>query len=157
MSPLASWLPAGDRMGIGVVEPGFLWGPGLDPCAGVRCQGILRVGCLLPPYSWGWARLRSRQVTPGAPGSLWPRGVVVGLVVPPVWTRADYEHYNDAPRGTLPPVGNLPDSWGPVTPMNPNNYHTTVLTLTIRLPFAFGWPVGEAEWAMGIVRGAHSA
>ena len=36
-----------------------------------------------------------------------------------------------------------------------NNYRITVVTLTTRLPFAFGWLVGDAEWAMGIVRGAH--
>ena len=39
--------------------------------------------------------------------------------------------------------------------MNLNNYCTTVVTLTTRLPFAFGWLVGDAEWAMGIVCGAH--
>ena len=65
------------------------------------------------------------------------------------------EHYDDTPRGSLPPIGNLVDSWGPVTPINFNNYCTTVITLCTRLPFAFGWPVGDAEWAMGIVRGAH--
>ena len=91
--PLSGWLLAGDRvctrrMVFGVAEPGFLWGSGPGPCAGVRCQGAARVGCPLPPYSWGWARLCSRQVTPGAPGSLWPCGVVVGVVVPPVWTHA---------------------------------------------------------------------
>ena len=68
---------------------------------------------------------------------------------------SDSEHYDDAPRGSVPPIGNLPDSWGPVTPMNCNNYRTTVVTLTSRLPFAFSWLVGDAEWAMGIVRGAH--
>ena len=55
------------------------------------------------------------------------------------------EHYNDAPRGSLPPVGNLPDSWGPDTCMNHNNYRTTVITLTTRLPFAFGWLVGDGH------------
>ena len=69
----------------------------------------------------------------------------------------DYEHYNNAPRGCLPPIGNLPDSWGPVTPMNHNNYCTIVVTLTTRLPLAFGWLVGDAELAMGIPRGAHGA
>ena len=88
VSPLPGWLPAGDRVVFGAVEPGFLWGPGLGPCAGVRCQGVARVGCLLLPYSWGSARLRSGQVKPGAPGSLWPRGVVVGVVVPPIWAHA---------------------------------------------------------------------
>ena len=67
----------------------------------------------------------------------------------------DNEHYDSAQRGSLPPMGSLPDSWGPVTPMNLYNYRTTVVTLTTRLPFAFGWLVGDAEWAMGIVRGAH--
>ena len=65
------------------------------------------------------------------------------------------EHYDDAPRGSLPPIGNLPDNWGPVTPMNFNNYRTTVVTLTTRLPFALRWLVGDTEWGMGIVRGAH--
>ena len=68
---------------------------------------------------------------------------------------ADYEHYEDTPRGSLPPVGNLPDGWGPVSAMNLNNYCTTVVTLTSRLPFALSWLVGDAEWAMGVVRGAH--
>ena len=54
-----------------------------------------------------------------------------------------------------PPIGNLPDSSGPVTPMNHNNYRTIVVSLTTRLPIAFGWLVEEAEWAMGIARGAH--
>ena len=67
----------------------------------------------------------------------------------------DSEQYDDAPRGSLPPIYNLPDSWSPVTPMNFNNYRTTVITLITRLPFAFGWLVKDAEWAMGIVRGAH--
>ena len=41
--------------------------------------------------------------------------------------------------------------------MNLNNYRTTVVTLTTRLPFAFSWLVGDAEWAMGVVCGAHGA
>ena len=32
---------------------------------------------------------------------------------------------------------------------------TTVVSLNTRLPFAFGWLVVDAEWAMGIVRSAH--
>ena len=39
--------------------------------------------------------------------------------------------------------------------MNHNNYRTIVVTLTTRLLIAFGWPVGDAEWAMGIASGAH--
>ena len=69
--------------------------------------------------------------------------------------RPRQQPYDDAPRGSLPPIGNLPDSWGPVTPMNFNNYRTTVVSLNTRLPFAFGWLVVDAEWAMGIVRGDH--
>ena len=88
--PLPGGLPAGGRVWtrrvvFGVFEPGCLWGPGLGPFAGVRCQGVVRVGCPLPPYSWGWAQLGSRQVTPDVLGSLWLCGVVAGVVVPPVW------------------------------------------------------------------------
>ena len=61
----------------------------------------------------------------------------------------DYEHYEDEPRGSLPPIANLPDSWGPVTPTNLNNYHTIVVTLTTRLPIAFGWLVGDAKMGDG--------
>ena len=67
----------------------------------------------------------------------------------------DYEQYDDAPRGSLPPVCNLSDSWAPVGPMSLINYRTTVVTLTIRLTFAFSWLVGDTEWAMGTVCGAH--
>ena len=71
---LPGGLPAEDRVWtrrvFGVAEPGFLRGLGLVPRAGVRCQGVALVGCLLPPYSWGWARPRSRHVTRGSPGSL---------------------------------------------------------------------------------------
>ena len=69
----------------------------------------------------------------------------------------DHEDYKDAPRGSLPPIGNLPDSWGYVSPTNENNYRNIVVTLTTRLPIAFGWLVRDAEWAMGIARGAHGA
>ena len=57
----------------------------------------------------------------------------------------DYEHYNDTPRSSLPPIGNVPDSWGTISPMNRDNWRTTVITLTTRLPFTFGWLVGDAE------------
>ena len=85
------WLPAVDRVRTrrGVFEvAGFLWGSRSAPCAGVRCQGVIRAGRPPPPYSSGWVRLCSRQVTHGVPGSLWPCGVAVVVVVPPVWTHA---------------------------------------------------------------------
>ena len=88
---LPCWLLAGDRMRMGRVVfgvAGFLCGSGSAPCAGVRCQGVVLAGCPPPLYSWGRARLRSRQVTHGVPGNLWPRGVVVGVIVPPVWKDA---------------------------------------------------------------------
>ena len=86
-----SWLPAVDRartrrVVLGVA--GFLWGSGPVPCAGVRCGGVVRAGFPPPPYSWGWVWLRSRQVTPGVPGSLWPCGVLVVVVAPPDGTHA---------------------------------------------------------------------
>ena len=88
--PLFGGLPAGGhvqtrRVVYGVVELGRLWGPGLGSFAGVRCRGVARVGCLLSPYSWGWAWFPSRQVMPGAPGSLCLRGAAVGVVAPPNW------------------------------------------------------------------------
>ena len=87
--PLPGWLPAVGRVWtrrvvFGVVELGRPFGPALGPFAGVRCEGGARVGCLPPPYSWGWAWPLSQQVTRGAPGSLWLRGGVAGVVVPPV-------------------------------------------------------------------------
>ena len=39
--------------------------------------------------------------------------------------------------------------------MNRVNWRTTVVTLTTRLPFTFGRLVGDAEWAMGVICGAH--
>ena len=69
----------------------------------------------------------------------------------------DHEDYNDAPRGSLSPIGNLPDSWGYVSPTNQNNYRNIIVTLTTRLLIAFGWLVGDAERAMNIARGAHGA
>ena len=66
----------------------------------------------------------------------------------------DYVDYDNAPQGRLPLISNLLDSWGTVTPMNHNNYRTIVITISTRLRFAFSWLVGDAEWAMGIARGA---
>ena len=73
---------------------------------------------------------------------------------PTIWV-PDYEHYSGMPQGGLRLVGNLPDSWGPVGPMNRDSWRATVLTLTTRLPFSFGRLVGDVEWATGVVPGAH--
>ena len=70
---------------------------------------------------------------------------------PTVWV-PDHEQYGGVPRGSVPPVGNLPDGWGPIGPMNHESWRITVLTLTTRLPATFDWLVGDAEWAMGIAR-----
>ena len=39
--------------------------------------------------------------------------------------------------------------------MNRQNWRTTVITLTTRLPFTFGLLVGDAKWAMGVTSAAH--
>ena len=83
VSPLPGWLPADDRSWT---RPLVFGVAGSGPCAGMRCQGVARVECPPPPYSWGWARLRALQVTTGAPGCLLSRGVVVGVAVPPFST-----------------------------------------------------------------------
>ena len=85
------WLPAVGRaqarwVVLGVA--GSLSGSWLVPCAGVRCRGAARPGYQPPPYSWGRVGLRSWQVMLGVPGSLWPCGVVLVVVAPPVWTHA---------------------------------------------------------------------
>ena len=89
VSPLAGRLLAGGhvwtrRVVFEVLELGHLWGPGQGSLAGVWCRGVALVGCLLSLYSWGWAWFPSQLVMPGAPGSLWLRGAVVGVVAPPV-------------------------------------------------------------------------
>ena len=66
---------------------------------------------------------------------------------PTIWV-PDYEHYSGVPPDSLPPVGNLPDSWGPIGPMNRNNWRATVLTLTTRLPSpsAGWWGMRSGPW-----------
>ena len=85
------WLPAvacaqARRVVLGVA--GSLWGLGPVTCADVRCRGAALAGYPPPRYSWGRVGLRSWQVILGVPGSLWPRGVVLVVVAPPVWTHA---------------------------------------------------------------------
>ena len=61
----------------------------------------------------------------------------------------DHEHYDEAPRGSLPPIGNLPDSWGYVTP---TNLKTTAPSLSpspfsSRSPSAGWWGTGNGPMA----------
>ena len=39
--------------------------------------------------------------------------------------------------------------------MKRDNWRAILVTLTTRLPFTLGWLLGDAEWAIGGVRGAH--
>ena len=73
---------------------------------------------------------------------------------PTIWVQDD-KQYGGVPLDTLPPVGNLRDSSGPVGPMNCDNWRTTILSFTTFLPFTFSWLVGDAEEAVEIARGAH--
>ena len=109
------------------------------------------------PTLIGWMSSPTRTPTTPPPRPPWhaPTWALRDPGADPTIYVPENEHYDDAPRGSLPPIGTLPDSWGPVTTMNHDNYRTTVVTLTTRLPFAFGWLLGDAEWAMGIVRGTH--
>ena len=70
---------------FGVVDLGLLQGPGVGSFVGARPRGVGRDGRLLSPYSCGLAWFPSRQVMPGAPGSLWLRGAEACVVAPPVW------------------------------------------------------------------------
>ena len=89
---VAAWLAAGRGPCAGATGGvrgcGLPVGSGSVPCAGVRCRGAARAGYPPPPYSWGRVGLRSWQVMLGVPGSLWPLGVVLVVVAPPVWTHA---------------------------------------------------------------------
>ena len=93
---------------------------------------------------------------PAPPGAHQPWALPDPDADPTVYV-PDREDYNDAQRGSLPPIGNLHDSWGYVSPTYQNNYRNIVVTLTTRLSIAFDWLVGDAEWVMGIARGAHGA
>ena len=64
------------------------------------------------------------------------------------------ETQNTVPRGSLPRLRELPANCE-MSPMNIDNYRAIALVLTTRVAFAFGWLVGDAEWAMGIFQGSH--
>ena len=111
-----------------------------------------------PDVEWWDVLTDQDQVTPpGRPPWRAPTWALPDPDADPTVYVPDHEDYNDAPRGRLPPMGNLPGSWGYVSPTNQNNYRNIVVTLTTRLPIAFGWLVGDAELAMGFARGAHGA
>ena len=100
---------------------------------------------------WTSSPTRTRRHTPPRPSWRAPTLALPDPEADPTVYVPDHEDYNDAPRDSLPPIGNLPDSWGYVSPTNHNNYCNIVVTLTNRLPIDFGWLVGDAEWAMGIL------
>ena len=115
---LAGWRPC-------VNAPCGGWGCGagipVGRGAGPMCGCAVPGGCSgevpIPTYLGGLARLRSQQVTPGAPGSLWPRGVVAGVVVLPVPTHALFEGSVARLPSILPerpccPCGEVTGAWG---------------------------------------------
>ena len=63
------------RVAFGVVDTGRRRGLGLGLFVGAWCRMVARAGRLWLPYSCGWACFPSRQVMPGVPGFLWPRGL----------------------------------------------------------------------------------
>ena len=65
----------------------------------------------------------------------------------------DHQPDNGMPRGSLPLPGNLLSTWD-LTTMNVEKYRSVTVALSIRLPFAFGWLVGDREWTMGLARNA---
>ena len=92
---VAAWLAAGRGPCAGAT--GGVRGCGLPVGLGAAtlCGCAVPGGCPgwapPPPYSWGRVGLCSWQVMLGVPGSLWPRGVVLVVVAPPVWTHAQYK------------------------------------------------------------------
>ena len=109
------------------------------------------------PSGWTSSPTRTQRQRPPRPPWRAPTWALPDPNADPTVYVPDHQDYHDAPRGSLPPIGNLPGSWGYVSPTNQNNYRNIVVTLTTRLPIAFGWLVGDAERAMGIARGAHGA
>ena len=66
----------------------------------------------------------------------------------------NHEPYDTVPQGSLPPPSELPSVWEP-SPMNTENYRALTIALSSRPPFAFGWLVGDGEWAIRLARNAH--
>ena len=77
----AGWQPCVDASGG---APGCGAGSPVGPGAGLICGYVVPRG-FSGQVPTAAVFVGSRQVTPGAPGSLWLRGVVAGVVAPPVW------------------------------------------------------------------------
>ena len=72
----------------------------------------------------------------------------------PTNSASDHEPYDTVPRGRVSLRSELADNWG-LSAMNIGGYRAVTVALSACLPFFFGWLVGDADWAMRIVRGAH--
>ena len=60
----------------------------------------------------------------------------------------DHERYGGVPRGSLSPVGSLPDSWGPIGPMNKKTGAppSSALPQAARSPLAGWWGTQNGPW-----------
>ena len=72
---------------------------------------------------------------PAAPPPSWraPKWTLPdGEEDPTIWV-PDHEPYGGVPRGSLPPVSKLPDTWGPIGPMHhcPHPYHPPLVHLRL--------------------------
>ena len=65
----------------------------------------------------------------------------------------NHEPYDRVLPGSLPLPGEVPSTCD-LTTMNVENYRAVTVALSIRLPLAFRWLVGDAESAMGLAQSA---
>ena len=103
--------------------------------------------------SSGWRRWRAPRRHQPAPPRYLARWHVPAGGNPTNYT-PDHEPYDTVPRGGLPLAGELPSTWD-LTTMNVENYRAVTVALSIRLPFASEWLVGDREWAMALAQNAH--
>ena len=98
-----------------------------------------------PDAEWLDVLTDEDPATPPPPAPAWraPTWALPDPEADPTVYIPDHEDNKDAPRGSLPPIGNLPGSWGYASPSNHNNYRNIVVTLTNRLSIAFGWLRGR--------------
>ena len=64
----------------------------------------------------------------------------------------DHDPFTTAQRRSLPSIGALPKGWD-ASPMTRENHRAVLLARTTHLPFFFGLFLGDAEVAIGMVRG----